>query len=200
VNIINIPDYFKKEDAMDPKKKVLLTFLSFVLAMLVIACSCSSLLPTTVPTQSSSQEPTTVPTQSSNQEPTTVPTQSSNQEPTTVPTQSSNQEPMPGLAGTWQDLQTSDTFVIEWRQNGKYMVITAIWIGPTYYMSYDITSQSWTGSALTWTYYNYKDKVSLTYETTSLSGDSLYTNWSNDQGQSGTATLSRVTIPGLTRP
>ncbi len=149
---------------MDPKKKVLLTFLSFVLAMLVIACSCSSLLPTTVPTQSS------------------------------------NQEPMPGLAGTWQDLQTSDTFVIEWRQDGKYMVITAIWIGPTYYMSYDITSQSWTGSSLTWTYYNYKDKVSITYETTSLSGDSLYTNWSNDQGQSGTATLSRVTIPGLTMP
>jgi hypothetical protein len=173
---------------MDPKKKVLITFFSFVVAMLVIACSCSSLIPTTVPTQSS------------NQEPTAVPTQSRNQEPTAVPTQSSNQEPMPGLAGTWQDLQTSDTFVIEWRQDGKYMVLTAIWIGPTYYMSYDITSQSWTGSSLTWTYYNYKDKVSITYATTSLSGDSLNTNWSNDQGQSGTATLSRVTVSGLTMP
>ena len=31
---------------MNPNKKVLITVLSFVLAMLVIACSCSSLIPT----------------------------------------------------------------------------------------------------------------------------------------------------------
>ena len=41
---------------MNPNKKVLITVLSFVLAMLVIACSCSSLIPTDATQPPSNQE------------------------------------------------------------------------------------------------------------------------------------------------
>ena len=132
---------------MNPNKKVLITFLSFVLAMLVIACSCSSL----------------------------------------IPTGSSSQEAMPGLAGTWQDPDTSDTFVIAW-QNGQYVVTSVTWEGE----SYDITSQSWTGSSLTWSYYDSTISLTATHTTTSLSGDSLDANWSWSDGSGGTETLVRV--------
>ena len=136
---------------MNPNKKVLITVLSFVLAMLVIACSCSSLIPTA----------------------------------TTQPP--SNQETMPGLTGTWQDPETTDTFVIAW-QNNQYVVTSVTWEGTPY----SITSQSWTGSSLTWSYYDSDLVKTTTYTTTSLSGDSLYVGWSYDDGSSGTETLVRV--------
>jgi hypothetical protein len=135
---------------MNPNKKILITFFSFVLAMLVIACSCSSLIPTSSP-------------------------------------QTSNQETMPGLAGTWKDPVSSDTFVIAW-QSGQYVVTSATWQGT----SYSITSQSWTGSSLTWSYYDADLSKTVTYSTTSLNGDNLDVNWSYDTGASGTETLTRV--------
>jgi hypothetical protein len=135
---------------MNPNKKVLFTFLSFVLAMLVIACSCSSLIPTASP-------------------------------------QPSNQEAMPGLTGTWKDPETSDTFVIAW-QNGQYVVTSVTWEAT----SYSITSQAWTGSSLTWSYYDTDLSITVTYTTTSLSGDSLNVDWSYSDGSGGTETLSRV--------
>jgi hypothetical protein len=136
---------------MNPNKKVLITVLSFVLAMLVIACSCSSLIPTASTPQPSSQEA------------------------------------MPGLAGTWQDSQTADTYVIAW-QNGQYVVLSCTWEGT----SYSITSQSWAGSSLTWSYYDSDLSLTVTLTTTSLSGDSLNVNWSYSDGSSGTETLDRV--------
>ena len=135
---------------MNPNKKVLITFLSFVLAMLVIACSCSSLIPTAT-------------------------------------SQPSGQETMPGLAGTWQDPDTSDTFIIAW-QNGQYVVTSVTWEGT----SYSITSQSWNGSALTWSYDDTDLSLTVTHTTTSLSGDSLHADWSWSDGSSGTETLGRV--------
>jgi hypothetical protein len=140
---------------MNPNKKVLITFFSFVLAMLVIACSCSSLIPT-----ATTQPPILPP---------------------------SNQEAMPGLAGTWQDPETTDTFVIAW-QNGVYEVVSATWKST----SYTITSQSWNGSSFTWSYYDTDLSLTVTYTVTSLSGDSLYVDWSYSDGASGTETLSRV--------
>jgi hypothetical protein len=137
---------------MSPNKKVLLTVLSFVLALAVIACSCSSLLPTA----------------------------------TTQPP-SNGQEPMPGLVGTWQDPETTDTFVIAW-QNNQYVVTSVTWKTN----SYSITSQSWNGSSLTWTYYDDTLPETVTYTTTSLSGDSLNVEWSYASGASGTETLGRV--------
>jgi len=136
---------------LNPNKKVLFTVLSFVLAMLVIACSCSSLIPTG-----------------------------------STP-QSSNQETMPGLTGTWKDPETSDTFVVAW-QNGQYVVTSATWEAT----NYSITSQSWTGSSLTWSYDDSDLSLTVTYTTTSLSGDSLYVDWSYSDGTSGTETLGRV--------
>jgi len=132
---------------MNPNKKVVITVFSFMLAMLVIACSCSSLIPTSL----------------------------------------SNQETIPGLAGTWKDPQTSDTFVIAW-QNGQYVVTSVTWETT----SYSITSQSWTDSTLTWSYYDTDLSLTVTYSTTSLSGDSLNVNWSYSDGASGAETLSRV--------
>ncbi len=98
-----------------------------------------------------------------------------------------SQEAMPGLAGTWQDPATTDTFVIAW-QNGQYVVTSVTYDSTTY----EVTEQSWSGSSLTWTYYIPEYDTYLSYETTSLSGDSLYTNWWNSGGASGTETLGRV--------
>jgi hypothetical protein len=136
---------------MNPNKKVLVTVLSFVVAMLVIACSCSSLIPTA----------------------------------TTQP--SSNQETMPGLVGTWQDPETTDQFVIAW-QNNEYVVKSVTWEGN----SYSITSQNWDGNDLTWSYYDTDLSMTVTYTTTSLSGDNLYVDWSYTDGSGGTETLDRV--------
>jgi hypothetical protein len=133
---------------MNPNKKVLFTFLSFVLAMLVIACSCSSLIPKTLV---------------------------------------GNQETMPGLAGTWQDPATTDTFVVV-RQNGQYVVTSCTWEGETY----EITAQSWNGSTLSWSYFDTTLALTATHTTTSLDGDNLNANWSWSDGSGGTETLVRV--------
>jgi hypothetical protein len=98
-----------------------------------------------------------------------------------------SQEAVPGLAGKWQDPETSDIFVIAW-QNDQYVVTSVTWEG----QSYDITEQSWSGSSLTWTYYIPETTTYLSYSTTSVSGDSLYTNWWNSGGASGTETLGRI--------
>jgi hypothetical protein len=150
---------------MNPNKKVLFAFFSFVLAMLVIACSCSTLIPT----------PTVAPP------------------PPTVAPPTPN--PMPGLAGTWHDPETSDTFVIAW-QNGQYEVTSVTWEGT----SYDITSQSWTGSSLTWSYYDTDLSLTVTYTTTSISGDSLYVDWSYSDGSSDTETLLRGGVSVIPTP
>jgi hypothetical protein len=136
---------------MNPSRRVIVTFLIFVLALLVIACSCSSLLPSLIGGSSTSV-------------------------------------PMAGLAGTWQDPVTSDTFVVTLR-GGNYEVTSVTWEGT----SYDITSQSWTGSSLSWSYYDSDLNLVVTYTTTSISGDNLYVNWSYSDGGSGTETLQRVT-------
>ncbi len=133
---------------MNPNRKVLFTVLSFILAMLVIACSCSSLIPTGL---------------------------------------TGGTEPMPGLAGKWENPDTNDVFEIAW-QNNQYVVLSATWEGT----SYTIDSQSWTGSSLIWSYYDTDLAVTVSLETTSLSGDILYVNWSLSDGTSGTAALNRV--------
>jgi hypothetical protein len=146
---------------MNPKKKVFLTVLSFVLAMAVIACSCSSLIPATTPTQSSPVQ----------------------ENPVQVVPQ---QETMPGLAGTWHSPDTDDVFVIVW-QNGEYAVVSATY-GTT---SYVIDYSSWSGSSLSWSYYDTDLALTVTLETTSLSGDTLNINWSLSDGSNGSTILER---------
>jgi hypothetical protein len=137
---------------MSPNKKVLLTILTFVVAMVVIACSCSSLIPNIASTTQSSKES------------------------------------MPGLAGTWQDPDTNDQFVIAW-QNNTYVLTSVTWEGT----SYSISSQAWNGSSLTWTYYDTDLKLTVTHTTTSLSGNNLSGVWSYSDGTNGSETLTRVT-------
>ncbi len=150
---------------MSPNKKVLFTVLTFVLAMAVIACSCSSLIPTITNQLQSITPPSNV-----------LP---SNQLP-------NNQEAMPGLAGTWHDPETNDVFVIAW-QNNQYVVTSVSWQGT----DYSITTQSWTGNVLSWSYLDTTLNLTVTHTTTSLSGDSLNANWSYSDGSSGTETLAR---------
>jgi hypothetical protein len=104
-----------------------------------------------------------------------------------IATLMSNQEPIPGLVGIWQDPETTDTFVITWH-NGKYVVLFVTWKGKYY----TIISQNWTGSFLTWSYYDTDLNLTVTYKTTSISGDRLYADWSYNNGSHGSETLSRV--------
>lgn len=137
---------------MQSKNKFLIISLSLMLAVVMLACSVSSLIPSSS-SGSSSNSP----------------------------------EKIPGLAGTWRDPETTDTFVIAW-ENNQYVVKSVTWEGH----SYSITSQGWDGSSLTWTYYDTDLPMTVTYATTSLSGDNLYVNWSYDDGSYGDETLGRV--------
>ena len=255
---------------MNPNKKVLFTFLSFVMAMLVIACSCSSLIPA-IPTPTVVPSPTNpmlglagtwhnqdtsdvyeIALQGGQYVVTSVTWEGTSYGITsqswsggsltwsyfdsdlnltvTLTTtslsggnlyvnyslsdgstgtailypggvsvistpQSSNQEAISGLAGTWQDPATSDTYVIAW-QNGQYVVTSVTWEGT----NYDITSQSWTGGTLTWSYYDSDLSMTVTHSTTSLSGDSLYASWSYSDGSSGTETLQRGGASAISTP
>jgi hypothetical protein len=134
--------------------KGLIIILSFVLAIMVSACSSSSL--------GSLFSTKATPT-------------------------ASGQAEMPGLAGTWENPDTSDEFVIIW-QNNQYEVVSAAWKGITY----KITSQSWSGSSLTWSYYDTDMDLTVTFTTTSINGDNLYTKWTYSDGGYGTETLERV--------
>ena len=97
--------------------------------------------------------------------------------------------PLPGLAGYWQD--GNKVFTIAW-QNSQY-IVSAVHSAPDGTLT--LSDQSWDGSSLTWTYHNASTNASVTYTTTSVSGDNLYTNFSNTSGGSGTATLLRTSSP-----
>ncbi len=131
---------------MHPNKKVLITFFSFLLALVLIACSCSSL----------------------------------------IPSSSTSQEALPGLAGTWRSTDTDDIYEIAW-QDGQYEVLSATYNGT----AYNITSQSWANGSLTWSYYDTDLSLTVTLKTTSLSGDTVYIDWSVSDGSSGSSTLTR---------
>jgi hypothetical protein len=150
-NNITALKFISEENGMSPTKKVIITVLIFILAMVVIACSCSSLIPFGKTTPQGGQET------------------------------------MPGLAGTWQDPDTNDVFVIAW-QNNQYVVTSASWEGT----NYSITSQAWTGTSLTWSYTDTDLGLAVTHSTTSLNGSNLNANWSYSDGTSGTETLVRV--------
>ncbi len=117
-----------------------------------------------------------------------TPTPTSPPPPTSPPQPTVPVNTMPSLEGYWLDTETNDVHVIEW-QNGQY-IVTAI--NDPKYGSFAVTSQSWNGSALTWTYKVSYNDTSVTFTMVSVSGDNLYTNWSNSSGDSGTQTLQRV--------
>ena len=120
---------------------------------------------------------------------------------TSVP---SNQEAWPGVTGEWWDPQTSSaspgfvslpTYVIVW-QNGKYMVVSCS--DPEAGEIFPITSQTWTGSTLTWSYIELNTTWTITVTATSFGTDSRYGGdglsvlWSTSTGASGTKALIRA--------
>jgi hypothetical protein len=143
---------------MNPNRKALISFSSFVLAMVVIACSCGNFVPT----------------------------------PTVTPPPP---DPMAGLAGTWYNPDTSDVYEIA-LQNGTYVVLSCSWQAD----NYSISSQSWTGSSLTWSYYDTYYSLTVTVTTVALNGDNLDITLSYSDGDSGTATLLRGVPPVTPEP
>lgn len=127
--------------------------------MLVIACSCGSIIPTPSPV---------------------------------------NVEPMPGLTGQWQDTELLFIFTIA-GGNNSYQVTSVM---NDLNESVPVTSQSWDGSKLTWSisYTTPDGPYTLTYETKSVSSDSLFVNWSDSNGASGTDTLQRVGTTASSQP
>ena len=92
------------------------------------------------------------------------------------------------MAGKWLDPDTTGTYhIIAW-QNGKYVLTETR--NPNRGGN-EVTSSTWANGVLTWTYC-VPGGACVTTKTVSVSGNSLYTNWSNNQGQSGSTTMQRM--------
>ena len=183
---------------MNTPRKFWIVLTSAVLAFVIIACSCRSTFPWVVPTPtlpvvvpSSTLPVNPTPTQplaspTSPQPVTPAPTP-----PLASPTSNQPVNPLPELAGYWQD--GSRVFTIEW-QNNQY-VVTAITAPGTSVRT--LTSQSWNGSSLTWSY-AYSDENSnstITFTTGSISGDTLTADYSSSDGESSIHFLTRNSSP-----
>jgi hypothetical protein len=94
---------------------------------------------------------------------------------------------IPGLEGAWRDPETNDVHTIVWT-NDQYLVSSTIAPDGT---SYPVTRQDWSNGILTWTY-SVPGGAVVTFVVQYVSGDNLFTTWSNDQSSSGTETLNRV--------
>jgi hypothetical protein len=93
------------------------------------------------------------------------------------------------MAGRWADPDTGGPTVttIEWMVDSY--IVTSV-ISPDRGGN-EVTTWDWSNGVLTWTYCIPNGNC-ITSETTSVSGDSLYTNWSDDTGNSGQTTFYRV--------
>ena len=148
---------------MDPNKKVLLAFVSFILVVVSIACSCGSLSSVTP----SGSVATSAPVNGN-------------------ATSNAN----PSMAGKWEDKVFNNIHTIVW-QNNSYLVVSTIHQSDS--ASYQITSQDWSNGVLTWIYSvpggskETISTVSLTPDSNILS-----IAWSNTEGNAGTMILYRV--------
>jgi hypothetical protein len=92
------------------------------------------------------------------------------------------------MAGKWLDPDTSGTYhVIVWKNN-QYVVTETR--NPNRGDN-EVTSSYWDGTTLTWTYC-VPQGACVTTNTVSVSGNNLNTDWSNDQGLSGSTVLTRM--------
>lgn len=156
---------------MDTRKKFWTVLIGSVVGMILIACSCSSLLPsaTSAPQPVQPAQPA---------------------QPVQPAQPASGQEAMPGLAGKWIDPDSSGggtISTIEW-QNGGYVVTSVINTGrgPN-----ELTTTSWSNGVLTWEYCP-SGMHCITQQTVSLDGDVLTVDWVwSDGGNSGISLLER---------
>ena len=155
---------------MNPNKKVLLTLASFVLVLVIIACSCGSLSPAS-PSGS-------------------VATSSGNVATSTQAIGSATSESTHGMAGKWEETIFNDIHTIVW-QNDGYVVVSTIHKPDG--VNYPISSQSWSNGVLTWTY-SVPGGGEDTIKTVSLTPDNaiLSVAWSNTGGNGGTFIMQRM--------
>ncbi len=93
-------------------------------------------------------------------------------------------------SGVWQDMEDSPpTDVVVNVTAGQPKVIS---VGHVNGQTHSVTSTSWDGSHLTWTYRNTSTNSDVTYDNCALKSQTRMTcSWHNTQGGSGTVTLSR---------
>ncbi len=165
---------------MDVRRKFWLALIGAIVGMVLIACSCSSLIPT--PTATMAPLVTAPPV---TQPPATLaPLATSASQPGT------SQEALPGLAGKWIDPDSNGggtVSTIAW-QNSTYVVVSVVNTGRGVN---EVTKSSWSDGVLTWEYCP-SGMHCITQNTVSLDGDSLTVNWAwSDGGNSGTSVLQR---------
>ena len=177
---------------MDIRRKFWLVLIGAVAGMVIIACSCSSLIPSPTPTPA--PLPTLAPLA------TALPTASLAPVATTAPTATvapvatspaTGQEAIPGLAGKWVDPDSA---------NGD-TVSTIVWLNGGYVVTSVINSSrganelkiySWVNGVLTWEYCPSTMQHCIIQNTVSLNGDTLTVDWTwSGGGNSGTSDLQR---------
>jgi hypothetical protein len=151
---------------MDTRRKFWLVLIGSIVGMILIACSCSSLIPT----------------------PTSAPQPVQPVQPVQPSQPANNQEPIPGLAGRWNDPDTSGTVTTIVWENGQYVVQSVI--NPSRGGN-EVTKSSWSNGVLTWTYCVPNGNC-ITSVTVSVDGNTLNTTWTDDRGYSGTTAFARV--------
>jgi hypothetical protein len=95
---------------------------------------------------------------------------------------------MPGLAGRWNDPDTSGTVTTIIWDKSQYMVQSVI--NPSRGGN-EVTKSSWSNDVLTWTYCVPNGNC-ITTATVSVNGNSLDTTWTDDQSNSGQTTFERA--------
>jgi hypothetical protein len=98
---------------------------------------------------------------------------------------------MLGLAGSWEDTETGLVHTIIW-DDARYQVVSAI---SAERGEYPLIQQNWDGASLYWTYLVLSTKVSVSFQTVSVAGDTLSTIWQSTNGTTGSEILRRVAGP-----
>ena len=92
------------------------------------------------------------------------------------------------LAGIWYNPTTHSRTTIVW-QDGQFEVIGVIDTDDG--EVFPVVSSDWNGTRIRWTYYVPSTDYTVTFTMTSLAGNNLNCDWSNDHNASGTRTLER---------
>ena len=169
---------------MPTNKKVIIAIGSFFLVMSIIACSCSSILPTlqTVATQVS--QPTSGPLPTIAPLPTTAPLPTIPPEPTVPP------EPLVSAAGRWEDPDSDAPYSVTTIeiQNGEYVVVSVTNSGRG-----NVNELTWSkivNGVLTWEYCP-EGMYCITSELVSFDSNTLTANWYWSDGGNGATTIFR---------
>jgi hypothetical protein len=117
-----------------------------------------------------------------------IPTPTASPMPVIQPSPTSQPSPMPGLVGRWIDPNTLGTVTTIIVQDGGFAVKSVINPGRG---GNELTATNWSNGVLTWTYC-IPNANCITNVTVSVEGNSLLTNWTDDNGNSGQTIFLRL--------